>query len=166
MKLMNRNQFTFDLQTFARTAEDVKYRGRRRWNGSHGKVWLDGELVFEIESFEATIEAQREDVLIGNSVDSKVTSLKGEGTMKIKNVINRNFRKLAEEWNAGHDPRSVFTGLLDDPDAVDGQKERISIDNVWFNKITPMQFEKGKVVETEIPFGFTPEDLQYIESID
>ena len=34
----------------ARAAEDVKYRGRRRWNGSHGKVWWDGELLFEIES--------------------------------------------------------------------------------------------------------------------
>ena len=76
----------------ARASEDVKYRGRRRWNGSHGKVWFDGELVFEIESFECTIEAQREDVIIGNSVDSKITSLKGEGTAKIKNVINRNFR--------------------------------------------------------------------------
>ena len=150
----------------ARASEDVKYRGRRRLNGSHGKVWFDGELVFEIESFECTIEAQREDVIIGNSVDSKITSLKGEGTAKIKNVINRNFRKLHEAWSAGHDPRSVITGLLDDPDAVDGQKERISIDNVWFNKLTPLHFEKGKVVETDIPFGFTPEDLQYIESID
>lgn len=163
---MEKEQFKFDLQAFARASEDVEYRGRRRWNGSHGKVWLDGELVFEIESFECTVDSQREDVIIGNSVDSKVTALKGEGTMKIKNVINRNFRKLHEAWCRGEDPRSVITGLLDDPDAVDGQKERVSIDNVWFTKLTPLHFEKGKVVETDIPFGFTPEDLQYIESID
>ena len=86
--------------------------------------------------------------------------------MTVKAVINRNFRKLHEAWCAGTDPRSTFVGLLDDPDAVDGQKERISIDNVWFNKLTPMTFEKGKVVEHEIPFGFTPEDLTYLESID
>ena len=163
---MEKEQFKFDLQAFARASEDVKYRGRRRWYGSLGKVWLDGELVFEIESFECTVDSQREDVIIGNSVDSKVTALKGEGTMKIKNVINRNFRKLHEAWCRGEDPRSVITGLLDDPDAVDGQKERVSIDNVWFTKLTPLHFEKGKVVETDIPFGFTPEDLQYIESID
>ena len=48
---MKNKKFEFNLQTFARASEDVKYRGRRRWNGSHGKVWLDGELVFEIESF-------------------------------------------------------------------------------------------------------------------
>ena len=41
----------------ARAAEDVKYRGRRRWNGSHGKVWWDGELLFEIESFECKVTA-------------------------------------------------------------------------------------------------------------
>lgn len=150
----------------ARAAEDVKYRGRRRWNGSYGKVWWDGELVFEVESFEATVESQREDVLIGNSVDSKVTSLKGEGTLKIKNVINRSQRRLMEEWAAGHDPRTTLVALLDDPDAPEGQKERVSFDNVWFTKITPMQFEKGKVVEIEIPFGFTPEDVTYLESID
>ena len=86
--------------------------------------------------------------------------------MTVKAVINRNFRKLHEAWCAGTDPRSTFVGLLDDPDAVDGQKERISIDNVWFNKLTPMTFEKGKTVEHEIPFGFTPEDLTYLESID
>lgn len=159
-------QFTFNLQTFARAAEDVKYRGRRRLNGSHGKLWLDGELVFEIESFECTVEAQREDIIISNSVDSKVTALKGEGTMRIKNVVDRTFRKLLEAWQAGHDPRSLLTGLLDDPDAVDTQKTRLSIDNVWFNKLTPLQFEKGKVLETEFPFGFTPEDMNYIESID
>lgn len=70
----------------ARASEDVKYRGRRRWNGSHGKVWFDGELVFEIESFECTVEAQREDVIIGNSVDSKITSLKVKALQKLKTL--------------------------------------------------------------------------------
>ena len=73
-----------------RDAEDVIYRGRRRWNGNHGKVWWDGLLLFEISKFEAKVTAQREDVIIGNSVDSKITGLKGEGSFTIKSVINRN----------------------------------------------------------------------------
>lgn len=115
-----------------RAAEDVKYRGRRRWNGSHGKVWWDGELLFEIESFECKVTADREDVLIGNSKDSKIVSLTGSGTLTIKSVINRNINAYLEEWKNGHDPRATLVGLLDDPDAVDGQKERVSIDNVFF----------------------------------
>ena len=149
----------------AREPEAVKYRGRRRWNGSYGKVWWDGELLFEIEKFEAKVTANREDVLISNSVDSKSTSLKGEGTITIKNVINRNINAYLEEWKNGHDPRATLVGLLDDPDMVDGQVERCTIDNVWFNELTLMNFEKGKVVETEFPFGFTPEDASFIESV-
>lgn len=150
----------------ARAAEDVKYRGRRRWNGSHGKAWWDGELLFEIESFECKVTADREDVLIGNSKDSKIVSLTGSGTLTIKSVINRNINAYLEEWKNGHDPRATLVGLLDDPDAVDGQKERVSIDNVSFNELALMNFKKGEVVEKEFPFGFTPEDAKFIETVE
>lgn len=150
----------------ARSPFDVQYRGRRRWNGSHGKVWWDNELLFEIEKFEVNVEPQREDVLIGNSVDSKIVSLKGTGTITIKSVINRNLNKFLEEWKAGHDPRTTLVGLLEDPDMIDAQKERVSIDNVWFNKLDLLSFEKGKVVEKEYPFGFTPEDAAYVETVE
>ena len=51
-----------------REAEAVKYRGRRRWNGSWGKVWWDNELLFEIQKFEAKVAADREDVYISISI--------------------------------------------------------------------------------------------------
>lgn len=149
-----------------RDAEDVIYRGRRRWNGNHGKVWWDGLLLFEISKFEAKVTAQREDVIIGNSVDSKITGLKGEGSFTIKSVINRNINTDLEEWKNGHDPRANIVGLLEDPDAEDGQNERCSIDNVWFNELTLMTFEKGNVVSKEFPFGFTPEDATFIEVVE
>lgn len=150
----------------ARSELDVKYRGRRRWNGSHGKVWWEGELIFEISKFECSVESQREDVLIGNSVDSKVTSLKGEGTLTIKAVINRNLNKFLEEWKAGHDPRTQLVGLVEDPDMIDAQKERVVLDNVWFTKLDLMNFEKGQVIEKEYPFGFTPEDASFVETVE
>ena len=155
----------FDLQRFARDQEDVLYRGRRRWAGAFGRVWWDGLLVFEISKFEAKLIADREDVYIGFSKDSKITSLSGEGTMTVKSVVNRNVKKLMDEWKAGHDPRSTLVGLMDDPDAVDGQKERVAFDNVWFNELMLMLFEKGSVVEKEFPFGFTVEDAEFIETI-
>lgn len=150
----------------ARDSEDVTYRGRRRWNGNHGRVWWDGLLLFEISKFNAKVTADREDVIIGNSKDSKITSLTGEGSFAVKSVINRNINQYLEEWKAGHDPRATLVGLLEDPDMVEGQKERCSIDNVWFKELSLMDFEKGKVVEKEFPFGFTPEDASFIETVD
>ena len=79
--------------------------------------------------------------------------------------MNRNINKYLEAWKQGLDPRANFVGLIDDPDAVDGQKERCSIDNVWFNDLILMSFEKGKVVEKEFTAGFTPEDASFIETI-
>ena len=75
-------------------------------------------------------------------------------------------RLPVEEWKNGHDPRATLVGLLDDPDAVDGQKERVSIDNVFFNELALMNFKKGEVVEKEFPFGFTPEDAKFIETVE
>lgn len=149
----------------ARDPQDIIYRGRRRWNGSHGRVWWDGNLLFEATKFEAKVTADREDVLTGNSKDSKIVSLTGEGSITIKSVVNRNINRYLEEWKAGRDPRATLSGLIDDPDASGGQKERCTIDNVWFNELTLMTWEKGTVVEKEFPFGFTPEDASFIETV-
>lgn len=130
------------------------------------ELWWDGELLFEIDSFECKVTADRSDVLIGNSKDSKIVSLTGSGTFTIKSVINRNINAYLEEWKNGHDPRATLVGLIDDPDAVDGQKERVSIDNVWFNELTLMNFTKGEVIQKEFPFGFTPEDAKFIETVE
>ena len=157
--------FKFDLQRH-RDAEDVTYRGRRRWNGNHGRLWIDNDLIFELSAFECKVTADREDVIIGNSKDSKVVGLTGEGSFTIKKVINRGFNNLLEEWKAGRDPRCTLVGLLEDPDMIDSQKERISIDNVWFNELEIMKFAKGEMVETEVPFGFTPEDISYMEDVE
>ena len=149
----------------ARDPQDIIYRGRRRWNDSHGRVWWDGNLLFEATKFEAKVTADREDILIGNSKDSKIVSLTGEGSITIKSVVNRNINRYLEEWKAGRDPRATLSGLIDDPDASGGQKERCTIDNVWFNELTLMTWEKGTVVEKEFPFGFTPEDASFIETV-
>ena len=49
---------------------------------------------------------------------------------------------------------------------IDAGKERIKIANVTFDELTLMQFEKGTVRETTIPFKFTPEDASYLEIVD
>lgn len=157
--------FSFDLQLFAEDYR-TKYRGRRRWSGNWGRVWWDGELLFEIQKFESKVTAEREDVSIDNDIDTKVVGLKGEGTITLKRVINRNVRKFLDAWRKGEDPRAQLVGLLADPDAVGRQEERISFDNVWFNELTLMNFEKNKVVEAEYPFGFTPSDVRYLSSVD
>lgn len=143
-----------------------KIRGNNQINGSWGQVWLDGDLVFEVESFEAKVTANRESVIIDMDEDSKLVSLKGEGTLKVKKVFSRGKKKLLEAWKLGNDPRSTLVGKIKDPDTVGKQSERVSIGNVWFDELTLMQFEKAKKLEEEYKFGFTPSDASFVDTID
>lgn len=160
--------FEFDLQRFAfsRDSEDTTYRGNRRWSGNWGRVWIDNDLVFELNAFELKVVADRDDVIIGQSKDSKIVSLTGEGSMTIKKVFNRGFKDMLEKWEAGNDVRVALVGSLKDPDMLNEGEERIEVSNLWFNELDIMHFTKGEVVETEIPFGFTPEDLKYAKTVE
>lgn len=163
--MTEKKNLKFDLQRF-RDDEDVTYRGRRRWSGNYGMIWLNNSKVFEHKSFEAKVVFEREDVWIGHSKDSKVTGLSGEGEIVIVNVFNRGFSEYLEEQKKGHDPRFTIVAKHSDPDMLNAGKERIKISNVTFDELVLMQFEKGSVRETTIPFKFTPEDASYLEIVD
>ncbi|MFR3751803.1 MAG: phage tail tube protein [Enterocloster sp.] len=77
------------------------------------------------------MEVNREDVQMGMNVDSKMTGLKGSGTLSIKKVYSR-AKAVLEKLSAGQDVRCQIIAKLKDPDAVDGQIERWSTDNVWW----------------------------------
>ena len=79
-------------------------RGNRTISGAHGELWLDNEKVAELKSIEAKITAERADVQLGISVDSKITGLKGEGTVTIYKVYTRG-KKILENWSKGKDVR-------------------------------------------------------------
>lgn len=140
-------------------------RGFRRISGAWGNLHIDGELIFEAESVEATIEAQRGDVFVGNNVDSKITGLAGSGTLTIKHVYTRGIQKYLDVLKAGRDPRFVASIALEDPDAVGGQIERINIGNCWINSLPLSNFSKSEVVEKQFDFGFTPNDVDVAEGI-
>ena len=157
---------SFDIQKFARDATDTLYRGRRRLSGNWGRLYINNVLIFEISAFECTVTADRDDVIIGQSKDSKITSLTGEGSFTIKQVFTRGFNKLLKNWQDGYDERFVFVATINDPDTVQHQEERIKIENVWVNDLDIMHFSKGEVIDKEISFGFTPEDLTYVKAIN
>lgn len=143
----------------------AKIQGFRQINGSWGQLWWDGELIYEVESFDAKVTVEREDVVMAGTldIDSKMTGLKGEGTFRVKKVFSRGLKKLLSAWKEGRDIRSQLIGKLADPDAYG--TERVVINNVWFNELTLMQFEKGPLTR-EFPFGFTPSDVDFPDLIE
>lgn len=146
----------------------AKLKGFNQISGSWGQLWWNGDLIIEVDSFEAKVTAEREDVPIAGSmdIDSKITALKGEGSFKVKKVYTRSINRMLDSWRKGSDVRSQLVGLLSDPDTVGKQKERVAINNVWFNEVTLMQFEHGQKLEREFPFGFTAGDVEFPDIIE
>lgn len=144
----------------------MSVRGKDQISGTWGQFWWDGELMMEIEQFEAKVNPNREDVAIGMSVDSKLISLAGEGTYRLKKMFTRGKKKVLDAWKKGEDPRFTFIAKIQDPDTLNKQAERVSINNVWLNELPLLLFEKGALLTEEFSFGFTPEDADYIDVIN
>lgn len=135
-------------------------RGNQTMSGAFGTIWVDNEKVMEVKKFESKVIANRVDVQIGLSVDSKIVGLKGEGSFEVTKVYSR-AKKIFESWTKGEDKRARIVSKISDPDSPGKQEERVSFDNVWFNELTLASFARGEVVGDTFPFGFTPEDVGF-----
>lgn len=139
-------------------------RGNKVISGTWGEVWVEGDKIFELSKFEQKISANREDVQFGISVDSKITGLKGEFTLSVKRVYTR-YNDVFENWKNGIDQRVQIICKVQDPDAINGQIERYSTENCWFNDLPLVSYEKGAIIEQEVTGGFTPSDMQLLDEI-
>ena len=142
----------------------LEIQGNRTLSGAWGELWIDGEKIMEMSKISLKVTANREDVQLGLSVDSKITGLKGEGSYTVKKVYTR-AKAILEKWKKGQDVRCQIIAKLGDPDAVNGQIERWSVDNVWHNEIPVGNWEKGGIVEEEVTIGFPPTDMQNLDEI-
>ena len=118
----------------------------------------------EVSKIDSKVIANRKEVQIGLSIDSKITGLKGEGTLEVNKVYSRS-AEILKNWKKGKDVRSRLVISIKDPDAKGGQEERVSLDNVWFNELALAAFAVGEGIGETFPFGFTPSDAEYESEI-
>ena len=131
---------------------------RKIINGTHGTVFLDGEEVAEVKSFQAKLEFQKEEVKIAGKMatGTKYMGYSGKGSLALHKVNSRMIKAIGEQIKEGKEPRFTIIGKLADPDS-DGV-ERIAINNVSFDDLTLFDFEVCALGQTESPFTFTNYD--------
>lgn len=127
--------------------------GNRVMSGTWGQVWVDGEVWLELTGFQAKYSYNKESVqLCGDMVeDSKVTGMKGTGSISVAKVYTRNVSR-ADALIAGKDVRATIVGKLDDPDAFGA--ERVALYDVSFDDETIMDFQAGSTGKVTYPFTF------------
>ncbi len=138
-------------------------RGNRTLSGNWAEVWYNGIKILEVSKISAKVTVNREDVQMGLDIDTKITGLKGEGTISMIKVYTR-FEDVRQEIARGHDPRGTIVTKLKDPDAAGGQTERYQIGNVALSEFG-FEYEMGAVVKQEVPFSFTPMDMINLDAV-
>lgn len=133
-------------------------------SGSFADIWVDGSRVAEAQYIKVTVKAQRSDVQIGIDVDSKLTGLKGEGELKLRQVYTR-FYDVVDRAKNGEDVRLTIMTALKDPDCIGGLEERYRIGGISLNEIPLINYETGKINEQVIKFRFTPSSLESLAEI-
>ena len=133
-------------------------------SGSFAEIWVDGSRIAEASGIQMTIKMQRSDVQIGMDVDSKITGWRGEGQLRLR-VVFRGFFDIVEGAAEGKDIRVTITTALKDPDSVNGEEERYSVDNVALESLPLVNYAAGKVNEQTVPFRFLPGDLKQLSAI-
>jgi hypothetical protein len=132
-------------------------------NGTYGTVWVNGELWAEVDSFEAKVTIDYEDVNFANEGGTfkKAKGWKGEGTMTIKKVYSRVQRAMADNVRKGIYPRFEIVGKVADPDAQGA--ERVALHDVTINEFMLLKFEQKALGSEDIPFAFS--DYEMIDTI-
>ncbi|MFD2614497.1 phage tail tube protein [Paenibacillus gansuensis] len=139
------------------------HKANRIINGTFGRVWVDGELWAEVDSFEAKVTINWEEVNFANdgATYQKATGWKSDGKMKIKKIYSRVQRKMAENVRKGIYPRLEIVGKVEDPDTR--VSERVALHDVTIGEFMLLKFETKTLGSEEIPFSFS--DYEMVDTI-
>lgn len=142
---------------------EEKITGKRVLSGTNAEIFYNGLKIAGCTKISVKTTVNREEVQMGMDIDTKITGLKGEGTVSINKIYSA-FESIRKEILKGKDPRGTIMTTLADPDAIGGQIERYQIGNVALSEF-PLNYEMGTVVKVEFPFTFTPSDMICLDEI-
>jgi len=127
-------------------------------SGTHGSLWLDGEVVAACYGCTAVVKKNKTEVALCGQMmtDHKMTSMSGTGTVRIYSVSDELMKRELAALAKGQDLRHTIISKLDDPDNPNVQ--RFAVSGVSFDEVKAADWEAAKLGSVEIPFTFS--DLQ------
>ena len=135
----------------------------RIMNGTHGQLWVDGDLWAECTAFQVKVSKTFEDKSRCGQMatDRKLVGVKITGSMTLDKVYTRHADDITAAM-AGHDTRHTLVGALDDPDAYGA--ERIAVYGVSFDDQTLADWAAAKGGTVTLPFAAT--DFKYLDKVE
>lgn len=132
--------------------------------GTFGKVWLDGERMSNVKSFEAKASIDYEDMNVNGDFGTKKRYMgySVAGTMTAHKFDSFIVGKYHKGIMTGELPELTIVAALDDPTAYGA--ERVALHDVKLDEITLSKFENKTLTEEEIPF--TAGSYEFLDLIE
>lgn len=135
------------------------YNAKKIVNGSFGKLFINGNVAFDVKEASAVLSINREDVNMSgtNEIDTKISSTKGTGSFTVSKVYTRFLENLAA-FQQGLEAPFELALEVNDPD--NGGRESWQIVNAKIDgDIDIMNFSIDGLMEQAINFVFLPSNL-------
>lgn len=137
------------------------FKGQNTISGKEGRLFLDGEEMAHIKTFEANVEKNKSQVnIMGRRMTThKTTGAEGTGTATFYKVTSRFVKLMRDYVKKGEDPYFTIQAVLDDKASGRGV-ERVTLYDVNFDsaKIAGLDVD-SESLEEEAPFTFEDFDL-------
>lgn len=134
------------------------------FRGTFGKVWVDGERLSNVKSFEAKASIDYEDMNVNGDFGTKKRYMgySISGTMTLHKFDSFILRKYQKGVMTGELPDMTIVVALDDPTAYGA--ERVQLRDVMLDEITLSKFENKTLTEEEVPF--TAGSYEFLDLIE
>jgi len=137
------------------------FRAQNTISGKEGRLFLNGEELAYIKSFEATIEKNKSEVnIMGRRMTGhKTTGANGTGTMTFYKVTSKFIRIIMDYVKKGEDAYFTLQSVLDDKSSGRGT-ERVTLYDVNIDSVKVAGLDvDSEALEEEVPFTFEDIDL-------
>ena len=134
------------------------------FRGTFGKVWVDGERMSNVKSFEAKASIDYEDMNVNGDFGTKKRYMgySISGTMTLHKFDSFILRKYQAGLMTGELPDMTIVAALDDPTAYGA--ERVQLRDVLLDEVTLNKFENKTLTEEEVPF--TAGSYEFLDLIE
>ncbi|QFY82729.1 phage portal protein [Bacillus subtilis] len=130
-------------------------------SGKEGRLFLDGEEMAHIKTFEANVEKNKSEInIMGRRMTGhKTTGANGTGTATFYKVTSQFVLIMMDYVKKGSDPYFTLQAVLDDASSGRGT-ERVTLYDVNFDsaKIAGLDVD-SEALEEEVPFTFEDFDV-------
>lgn len=142
----------------------AKMEGNRVLAGHCGTIYVNNVELGTLTDINVKVEVERKDIKWGLGYKSKIVGIKGSGDFKIDKVESWGLSKLPT-LAKGQEVFLTITCDLVDADAIGGQTERFTLNNVWLNNIDVLSLTRNETLAESIEFGFDATEMETSDTI-